>query len=234
MNNSGYQLYCPTDIAGVVISTKKTAADFILNCFSAASRERSAVETEFDATALLDIQDVNKSLEGDNDAYKRLIERHQRQISKLMWRFSRDRVVHEELVQDVFVQVYMSMHTYKRKAPFKHWLNRIATRVGFGYWKMKSRQNRIATVSIEDYDQAEVKDGDSGSAEEVAEMLHNMLDKLPVRDRLVLTLRYLEQKNIEQTAELTGWSIPMVKVQTWRAKKKFKKLYEEFAGSAGD
>lgn len=233
LNNSGNRNY-PADIAGMVISAEKTATDLFLNCFAAAGREEPEVKTKFDSTALLDIQDINQSLDGDNEAYKRLIERHQGQISKLMWRFSRDRVVHEELVQDVFVQVYMSLHTYKRKAPFQHWLNRIATRVGFGYWKKKARQNRIPTVSIEDYDQAALNEGEDGTAEEVAEMLHNMLGKLSVRDRLVLTLRYLEQNNIEQTAELTGWSIPMVKVQTWRAKRKFKKLYEDFTGMGGD
>ena len=62
---------------------------------------------------------------------------------------------------------------------------------------------------------------------EVAEMLHRLLKKLPPRDRLVLTLRYLQQNSIFETAELTGWTVAMVKVQTWRAKNKFKKLYEE-------
>jgi hypothetical protein len=76
----------------------------------------------------LDIEDVRASRQGDPDAYRRLIERHQRRIGKIMWRFSRDPLVHEELVQDVFVNTYLSLETYREKAPFEHWLIRIATR----------------------------------------------------------------------------------------------------------
>lgn len=224
LNNSGFQLYGQADFARVVLSAEKILADLFQDWFAATtSDDRDAV----DSTALLDIQDVKNSLEGDNEAYKRLVERHQRQISAMMWRFSRDRIVHEELVQDVFVQVYISLPTFKRKAPFTHWLHRIATRVGFSYWKKKARINRINTISIEDFDQASMTATESSAPDKAAEMLHGMLEKLPPRDRLVLTLRYLQQNSIIETAELTGWTVGMVKIQTWRAKNKFKKLYKE-------
>ena len=225
LNNSGKRLYWAADFARMVLCAEQTLADLFLNCF--ADCTEGSNDVNIDSAALLDIQDVNNSLDGDNDAYKRLVERHQRQISAMMWRFSRDRVVHEELVQDVFVQVYISLPTFKRKAPFTHWLHRIATRVGFAYWKKKARINRINTVSIEDYDQASMTATESIAPDKAAEMLHDMLEKLPPRDRLVLTLRYLQQNSIIETAKLTGWTVAMVKVQTWRAKNKFKKLYEE-------
>lgn len=232
LNNSANRTFSAADFAGTALCAEKKLADFFLNCF-AVDADVGSDYLDLDTTTLLDIQDVKNSLDGDNDAYRRIVERHQGQISAMMWRFSRDRIVHEELVQDVFVQVYTSLHTFKRKAPFKHWLNRIATRVGFTYWKKKARESRIAAVSIEDYDQAAMPASEPAVPDEVAEMLHNMLDKLPPRDRLVLTLRYLQENSIEQTAELTGWSVAMVKVQTWRAKNKFKKLYEERSAQVG-
>jgi hypothetical protein len=87
LNNSGHQLYCPADFATVILRTKTTLADLFLNCF-AVDNNRDVFDTDIDTTALLDIQDVKKSLQGDNDAYKRLVERHQKQISAMMWRFS--------------------------------------------------------------------------------------------------------------------------------------------------
>ncbi len=62
--------------------------------------------------------------------------------------------------------------------------------------------------------------------EEAAEILHSLLDRLPPRDRLVLMLRYVEDRSVEETAELTGWTQTMVKVQAWRARNKLKKLFE--------
>jgi DNA-directed RNA polymerase specialized sigma24 family protein len=43
---------------------------------------------------------------------------------------------------------------------------------------------------------------------------------------MVLTLLYVEELSVAQTAEETGWSRTMVKVQAHRARKKLKKLLE--------
>ncbi|MGE5296939.1 MAG: hypothetical protein ACM3VT_19120, partial [Solirubrobacterales bacterium] len=45
-----------------------------------------------------DAEDVRLAGRGDGEAYRRLIKRHQGQVSKILWRFSRDHRVHEELV----------------------------------------------------------------------------------------------------------------------------------------
>ena len=171
-----------------------------------------------------DIDDVRLSRQGDPDAYTRLIERHQQEISKIMWRFSRNRTVHEELVQDVFVEAYISLATYKERAPFTHWLTRIATRVGYRYWKLKAREKKFERFSLEDWDQLNTKSSEEIDASQAAALLHNLLGQLSPRDRLVLTLRYLEGCDVVETAHRTGWTKSMVKVQTLRAKKRLQKL----------
>ena len=60
--------------------------------------------------------------------------------------------------------------------------------------------------------------------QQAAELVHHLLSKLPPRDRLVLTLRYLDQCSVSETAQRTGWSLSLVKVQTHRAKQKLKKM----------
>ena len=172
----------------------------------------------------LDIGDVHLSRQGDPDAYKRLIERHQQEIGKIMWRFSRNQMIHEELVQDVFVEAYISLATYKKRAPFTHWLRRIATRVGYRYWKQKARERKFETFSIEDWDRLTTEAPEEIDSSRAGELLHNLLGQLPPRDRLVLTLRYLEGCDVVETAHRTGWTKSMVKVQTFRAKRKLQKL----------
>jgi len=172
----------------------------------------------------LDIGDVRLSRQGDPDAYKRLIERHQQEIGKIMWRFSRNRTVHEELVQDVFVEAYISLATYKQRAPFTHWLRRIATRVGYRYWKQKAREKKFERFSFEEWDRLTIEAPEEIDSSRAGELLHNLLGQLPPRDRLVLTLRYLEGCDVVETAHRTGWTKSMVKVQTFRAKRKLQKL----------
>ena len=56
-----------------------------------------------------DLQDIEASLSGDGDAYARLARRHQTWVAARLWKFTRNVGVHEELVQEVFVQAYMSL-----------------------------------------------------------------------------------------------------------------------------
>jgi RNA polymerase sigma-70 factor (ECF subfamily) len=173
--------------------------------------------------------DIRQSGEGDSEAYRRLIERHQEHVGRILWRFTRDRRAHEELVQDVFVEAYLSLATYRAKAPFEHWLARIATRVGYRYWKERDRLKQAEPFSVEEWDQVTSDEDvlDRLEPTEAANLLHRLLGQLPPRDRLVLTLRYLEECDVAETARRTGWSKTMVKVQTLRARNKLQKLIEQ-------
>jgi RNA polymerase sigma-70 factor (ECF subfamily) len=171
-----------------------------------------------------EVADIRQSQNGDAEAYRRLIESHQNYVGQLLWRFSRDKAVHEELVQDVFVEAYFSLHSYKGTAPFSHWLARIATRVGYRYWKKAAAQT--ADLSLEEWDRVAAA-GDHDDMPEAAELLYRLLGQLPPRDRLVLTLRYIDDCDVAETAQRTGWTKTMVKVQALRAKMKLKKLFDQ-------
>lgn len=191
---------------------------------TASDRPRDDPETFEGRCQALDQADIRESLGGDPVAYRRLVERHQAQVSKILWRFSRDHRVHEELVQDVFVEAYLSLRGFKGTAPFSHWLARIATRVGYHYWKWASRPAQTQSLTLEEWDRLADTQISSLQAGDVAALVHRLLEQLPPRDRLVLTLRYLEGCDVAQTARRIGWTQTMVKVQTLRAKKKLEKL----------
>jgi len=178
-----------------------------------------------------DADDVRRSRDGDGDAYRALVERHQARVGAMMWRFTRDALVHEELVQDVFVEAYRSLPTYRAEAPFAHWLARIATRVGYRYWRRRARERERRTVPLAEWDGVTPARADTMAPSEAAELLHALLDRLPPRDRLVLTLRYVEDHSVEETARLTGWSATMVKVQVWRARRKLRRLLEKITSA---
>jgi RNA polymerase sigma-70 factor (ECF subfamily) len=171
-----------------------------------------------------ELTDIRRSQNGDSEAYRRLIEAHQKYVGQLLWRFSRDKAVHEELVQDTFVEAYFSLHSFKQKAPFAHWLSRIATRVGYRYWKKSDAHT--GELTFEEWDRI-AAEGDHDDAGEAAEMLYRLLEQLPPRDRLVLTLRYIDDCDVAEVAQRTGWTKTMVKVQAMRAKQKLKKLFNQ-------
>ncbi|MCD6174846.1 MAG: RNA polymerase sigma factor [Planctomycetes bacterium] len=170
-----------------------------------------------------DSGDVRRAQKGDQDAFRRIMERYQGHVSRLLWRFTRDKNSHEELVQESFVQVYLSLHTYKARAPFEHWLSRIVTRAGYRFWKQSKRHMHVS-LHDQDWKQLSQDQADPTNPQQAAELVHHLLSKLPPRDRLVLTLRYLDQCSVAETAQRTGWTPSLVKVQTYRAKQKLRKL----------
>lgn len=199
----------------------------VLDRFFSAKTEALIEVCEYESSDIesIDIEDVKKSRNGNHEAYRRLVERYEQAISKIMWRFSRDRLTHEELVQDVFVEAYLSLMTYKERAPFSHWLRKIATRVGYRFWKQQAREHNKMHFTLQEWDEVVSQSPDQIDSEQAAEIVNNLLGQLPPRDRLVLTLRFVEGCSVEQTAYRTGWSKSMVKVQTIRAKRKLKKMY---------
>lgn len=170
-----------------------------------------------------DRADITASLAGDGEAYRRIVQRHQSPIARRMRRFARDAATVEELVQDVFVEAYFSLRGFSGRAPFEHWLNRIATRVGYAFLKKRQKQMKFAgnAIALENCIATEPANPD-----EAAETLHRVLDQLSPRDRLVVTLLHLENRTVAETAELANWSQTMVKVQAFRARAKLRKLLE--------
>lgn len=182
-----------------------------------------------------DWPEIRSTLQGDGDAYARLVRKYQETIAAQMWRFCRQRNACEELTHEVFVEAYMSLRRYRGDAPLVHWLRRIATRVGYRYYKRQATRRGEGTIALQDWDQSNSAVNDKSNVEmleaaEAAATVHAMLAKLPPRDRLVLTLIYLEECSVAEAAEMIGWSQTMVKVQAHRARKKLKRLCESSEG----
>lgn len=172
-----------------------------------------------------DWSDIEASLAGDDTAYARIVDRYQGQVFRQMWRFSRDPDVQQELVQEVFIEVYRSLRRFKGEAPLLHWIRRIATRVGYRYWKYEARKKRFSeALAGEPFSGAHPPEDQEPS--EAGEYLHRLLAGLRPKDRLVLSLMYFEDLSAREIAERVGWSENLVRVRAHRARQKLKKLLE--------
>jgi RNA polymerase sigma-70 factor (ECF subfamily) len=174
-----------------------------------------------------DWSDVVAARNGDDDAYTRLVRRYEKSITSLLWRFTRDPVQCEELVQQVFVDAYFSLKTYRGDAPLLHWLRRIATRTGYHFWRDRAREPQESALPDSDIlEQIEANQDDDIDPAEAAAVLHALLGRLPADDRLVLTLMYFEECGTQEVAERMGWSRAKVKTQALRARRKMKEIAE--------
>ncbi len=174
---------------------------------------------------------VQASLNGDEEAYSILVEKYQAMVGRIMWRFTQNRGEWESLIQDVFVQSWLSLKNFKGQGAFAGWLNKIAVRCGYRFWKNQEKMKHA--VSLEDWSAVASTGKDSGSSSPQAayRLVSALLGQLPSKDRLVLTLQYFEGLSADDIAIRMGWNRPMVHMRVYRAKKKLKQIISQTKGS---
>ena len=168
-----------------------------------------------------DSRDIQAALAGDEESYERLVRRYEPQIASMMWRFSRRAEQCEELMQDVFVQAYFSLPSFRAEAPFEHWLRRIATRVGYRFWKQQGHKDK--PLPLGEIDPA-IKTSDAIDPETASAIVESLLSELKPPERLVLTLQYFENCSMKEIAQRMGWNEAMVKMRAYRARNKLRTI----------
>jgi RNA polymerase sigma factor, sigma-70 family len=170
-----------------------------------------------------DLADVAATLDGDEEAFAGIVERHSLAIQKQMRNFARDPGQVEELVQDVFVEAYLGLSKFRAEAPFRHWLARIATLTGYKFWKNRDKDKKKVPI-IDGMEPVAEEQREERDPEVAAGLLFDLLATLPPDDRMVMTLMYLEHLGQDDIAERMGWTRVMVAVRIYRAKKRLQKL----------
>lgn len=171
---------------------------------------------------------IERSIAGDQTSWALLVRRCEPVLTRQMWRFSRDRGVCQELIQDVLVELYGALPRYRQRGvPFEHWLRRIATRVGYRYWKRQRRQRAVGAIE----EGQRLVSQAAGPLEEMeasdaARLLHELLARLAPADRLVLTLTYFEECDAEAIAQQTGWNRGVIRMRLVRARRRLRQLVE--------
>lgn len=169
-----------------------------------------------------DLECIDAVLAGDRAAYAPLVGRHGPAIAKQMRHYSADPLVIEELTNDVFVEAYLGLAGFRRTAPFRHWLARIATRAGYKHWRSLARRKR--EVPLEEAGEHAAGENPPDSPEEATRIVYELLAELPDDDRIVLTLMYLEDCGYREIGERMGWNPAAVGMRILRAKRKLRKI----------
>ena len=154
---------------------------------------------------------------GDEDAFARLVRRHERRVFRLASRFFHQRHEVEDAAQETFLTAWRKLDRYSFKAPFEHWLTRVCLNCCY------ARLRRRRPVEPMPEAQVEAEQVDPDIRLEVASLLR----RLPEADRFVLVLMHAEGWSTAEISERTGWSRAKVKVRAYRARLRLRKLLEE-------
>ena len=176
---------------------------------------------------------IRQVLDGDVNAFELLMARYQGHVARIVTKHVPVDSA-EEAAHETFVRAYQSLGSYRGDKPFEHWLSTIAVRCCYDFWREKYRnREKPAGAMAQDCDawmnellseHSQASFAEQGQRNEAANLLHWALDRLSAEDRMVLTLTYLEGYSVAEAAELLEWSISNVKVRSFRAKRKLRKI----------
>ena len=174
-------------------------------------------------------------LGGNVESFEELILRYQPKIFGMARKYFRNESDVEDLVQTIFTKTYKKLGSFKKTAPFEHWFMRLSVNTCYDALRRrtKHREQAVSDLMFEDESWQNRLDNipdseDQESLDKANELVHSVMEQISNKARIVLTMQELEGRSIKEISELTGWSISLVKVQAFRARKEMRAAVERF------
>jgi len=170
---------------------------------------------------------IHDARSGNDGAFTALVSRYKHHVFGLAAHFARDPLELDDICQMVFIKVYEHLDTFRRDAPFKHWLSRVTVNTCYDVLR-KAKQTSghvpLEALSLEERHPASFDDGTS--ARHAYDILKRALTKLRPDERIIITLLELEEQPVREVAVLTGWSEGNVRIRAHRARQALKRILE--------
>ncbi|MEI8289008.1 MAG: sigma-70 family RNA polymerase sigma factor [Verrucomicrobiota bacterium] len=168
---------------------------------------------------------------GATDEFAELVRRHQARVFGILHRFERDGQRVEDLAQETFLKAWRALQQFDGRAPFEHWISRIAVRTALDHLrKEKKRRHEIALPELGEAALEWLQGEDSRSeldARGAMEILQLAMQALSPADRVVITLQEIEGLSVKEIAAALGVSGVAVRVRALRARLKLKQAVEK-------
>lgn len=197
---------------------------------------------------VLALEAVDRVLAGDTEAFAVILRACERVVAAdLARRLPAGDV--QEVAQDTFVRLYRSLPSYERRVPLRNWVLSIARHAALDFWRRKYRRPEKALGDLEggggNGEDARGTDPGTAAADAAAmrahaeaareaegrarrrEWLEAAMAHLSPDDRAVITLVELEERPMQEAAQMLGCGLSAIKVRAFRARRRLKQWLEK-------
>lgn len=175
---------------------------------------------------------------GDESAFKFLVEQYKDRIYHTAFGVVQNAEDAEDVAQEVFIQVYRSIHNFKGEARLSTWLYRIATTRSLDLLRSRKSKKRFGLLQrlfgegnepvyeIPDFNHP----GVALDRKENAAKLFKAINQLPDNQRIAFTLHKLEDLSYQEVSEIMKTTLPAIESLMHRAKQNLRKILEREGG----
>ena len=171
---------------------------------------------------------------GDEEAARQLFHRLHPFVLRLVRSHLPRRTDENDLVQTVFLKVFVKLDQYSGKVPLEHWVSRIAVNACLSQIEKERVRPELRLADLSEEEEQAITalamtSGDLPPSHTVGscELVAQLLGFLSPADRLVVTLLHMEGRSVSEVCEMTGWNVALVKVRAFRARAKLRKRLDQ-------
>lgn len=178
---------------------------------------------------------------GESDAFRTLIVRHQRKVYAVALGIVKDRDLAWDVTQETFVRVHRGLRDFQGSSSFSTWVLRIATHLAIDAVR---RERTAAKEELEEVRESDLQGGGEGILatalgtdprenalrRELLGKIQEALAQLPEKHRTILVLREVEGLSYEELAGRLGLHKGTVMSRLFHARKKMQALLRGYAG----
>ena len=174
-----------------------------------------------------DQQAIRAALSGDQEGFRRLVDKYAGSIFNLAYRMTGNPADAEDLAQEAFLQAYARLQDFRIGSRFHPWIYTIALNLCRSHLRRRSLPRWLPVLRGRGEDrapEAEISDRSPDPeqallAQEAEEHLQKAIDALPPKYREVFVLRQSQELSYEEIAGLLGLPLGTVEVRLFRARR---------------
>ena len=178
---------------------------------------------------------VEQLKHGDENAFKIIVTAWQDMVYNTAMGILQSAEDAEDVAQEVFVQVYESIHTFKGESKLSTWLYRITTSKALDHIRRKKRKKRFAFVQTLFGENNEIiiqppdfhHPGVVLDNKESAIALFRAIEKLPGNQKIAFVLNKIEGLNYQEISEIMNTTVSSVESLLHRAKNNLRKWLQQ-------
>ena len=183
-----------------------------------------------DTASSSDFQLAQSAAKGDMAAFEELYQRHNRRVFSLCLRMLQNAHEAEDLTQEVFIQLYRKIGSFRGDSAFTTWLHRMTVNQVLMHFRKRSVKNEKTTEEGET--PVQVVSGTENPrkmpiVDKIA--LDRAIAQLPKGYKSVFILHDVEGHEHEEVARILGCSVGTSKSQLHKARMKLRKLLKKQA-----
>lgn len=156
--------------------------------------------------------------------FNKIIEQHKGILFKVARTYCSNDEDRQDLIQEIMIQIWQSLHKYNDQYKISTWLYRISLNVAISYYRKSSTK---ANKYIELKEQIEeTPNEDKAEYENHLNLLEQFINELKEIDKALILL-YLENKSHNEISEILGISVSNVGTKMGRIKNKLKTRFSQ-------